>query len=64
MEVRRFSADQYYKATPGQRLAVLQRALAVAEGRTRTRLRFGRDTLPAPVLRPLPTVAEGLPRAA
>jgi hypothetical protein len=64
VEVRRFSADQYYKTTPGQRLAVLHRALAVAEGRRRSRLRFGPDTLPAPRLRPLPTVAEGLPRAA
>lgn len=64
VEVRRFSADLYYKTTPGQRLAVLHRALAVAEGRSRSRLRFGRDTLPLPALRPLPTVAEGLPRAA
>jgi hypothetical protein len=64
VEVRRYSADLYYKTSPAERLATLLRALAIAEGRTRPRLRFGPDTLRAPRLRPVATVAEGLRVAA
>lgn len=64
VEVRRFSADDYYKTSAVVRLDTLRRALAIARGRTRPRLRFGSDTLPRPKLRPLPTRADRLARAA
>jgi hypothetical protein len=65
VEVRRFSADDMYKATPRARLETLLRALEVARGRTRPRLRSGPDTLRSPKLQPLPTRAEQrLPKAA
>lgn len=58
VEVRRFTGELYYRTTPGQRLAVLKSALAIAARRTRPRLRFGPDTLRPPKLRPLPTKAQ------
>lgn len=64
VEVRRFSSDLYYKTTAAARLATLQRALVIAQGRNRPRLRFGPDTLPRPVMSPRPTVAEAVRRAA
>jgi len=57
LEIRRFSADDYYKRTHRQRLRELERALALAAER-RPRWFFGPDTLPKPWLRPLPTRAE------
>jgi hypothetical protein len=62
VEVRRFSADDYYKLTDRHRLRELERALAMAAERV-PRYCFGPDTLPRPRLRPLPTLAD-LPRAA
>ncbi len=59
VEVRRFTSASYYGSTPAHRLDVLRSALEIARGRTRPRLHFGRDTLRAPRLWPLPTRAEG-----
>jgi hypothetical protein len=56
VEVRRFSADDYYKVPARQRLRELERALELARER-RPRYTFGRDTLPAPRLSPPPTLA-------
>lgn len=58
VEVRRFTGATYFNSTPAQRLDVLRRALTIARGRSRPRLHFGRDTLRAPRLRPLPTRAD------
>ena len=63
LEIRRFSADDYYGRTDRQRLQELERALALAAER-RPRWVFGPDTLPKPRLRPLPTRAEGRRAAA
>lgn len=63
VEVRRFSADDYYRLTPWQRLHELEQALALAAER-RPRWRFGPDTLPRPWLQPRPTRAEGARAAA
>ncbi len=57
VEVRRFTADDYYKTSGAGRLAVLRRALVIAAGRSRPALRFGPDTLRPPKLQPLPTLA-------
>ncbi len=57
LEVRRFSADDYYKLSGRQRLRELERALALARER-RPRFTFGKDTLPAPKLVPRPTLAD------
>jgi hypothetical protein len=57
VEVRRFSADDLYKATPRARLETLLRALEIACCRTRPRLRSGPDTLRPPKLTPLATRA-------
>lgn len=54
LEVRRFSADDYYRRTSRERLLELERALALAAER-RPRWVFGPDTLPRPWLRPPPT---------
>ena len=56
VEVRRFSADDYYKTSSRYRLRQLQRALELARER-RPRYVFGRDTLPAPRLSPRPSLA-------
>ncbi len=65
VEVRRFTADDYYRTSGAGRLAVLRRALVLAAGRSRPDLRFGPDTLRAPMLQPLPTLADRrIPRAA
>jgi hypothetical protein len=58
VEVRRFSADDYYKTSARQRLRELERALELARER-RPRYAFGHDTLPPPRLSPLPTLAAG-----
>ena len=58
VEVRRFTADDYYRSSPAARLEVLQRALALAAGRSRPRLCSGPDTLRPGRLRPLPTRAD------
>jgi hypothetical protein len=57
VEVRRFSADDYYKTSARQRLRELEKALELARER-RPRYVFGRDTLPPPRLSPLQTLAE------
>ena len=59
VEVRRFSADDYYKTSARQRLRELERALELARER-RPRYAFGLDTLPAPRSSPLPTLASTL----
>lgn len=64
VEVRRFTADDYYKTSAAARLAVLRRALTLAAGRSRPHLRFGPDTLRPPRLTPLPTLAEQKARKA
>ena len=65
VEVRRFTADDYYSTSAAARLAVLRRALTLAAGRTRPALRVGPDTLKPPILQPLPTLADRrIPRAA
>lgn len=58
VEVRRFTAEDYYKTSGAARLAVLERALVIAAGRTRPNLCFGPDTLRPPRLMPLPTLAD------
>lgn len=58
VEVRRFTADDYYKTSAAVRLAVLRRALALAAKRSRPSLRFGPDTLRPPKLQPLPKLAD------
>jgi len=57
LEVRRFSADDYYTLSDRQRVRELQRALTIAAER-RPRYCFGPDTLPRPWLAPLPTLAQ------
>jgi hypothetical protein len=64
VEVRRFTSEDMFKRTPRERLAVLRRALEIAARRSRPRLRFGRDTLRSPRMRPLPTKADGRNQAA
>lgn len=64
VEVRRFTADDYYKTSGASRLAVLKRALTLAATRARPNLHFGPDTLPRPTLQPLPTLAEQSVRTA
>jgi hypothetical protein len=62
VEVRRFTGDLYYRTSPGQRLAVLMSALAIAARRSRPPLRFGPDTLRPPKLQPLPNLAQSQAR--
>lgn len=58
LQLRRFTAPDYYRSTPAQLAAVLRRAVAAANGRDRLRVRSGPDTLRPPALMPLPTRAE------
>lgn len=57
VEVRRFTADDYYKVPMRQHVAEVRRALALAAER-RPRYLFGRDTLPVPKGAPPVTLAE------
>jgi hypothetical protein len=58
VETRRFAAADMRPALSGHRWAVVQKALALARTRDRSRVCFGPDTLRAPTHRPRPTVAE------
>ncbi len=64
VETRRFTGAMYYRMTPAARLEVLIRALDLASRRTRSRLRFGPDTLRPPKGQPLPTLADRRAEAA
>jgi hypothetical protein len=64
VEIRRVTGGDYYKTTPAYRLAMVLRALDVARRRTDARWCLGPDTLRAPRLRPLPTVAQRKAQAA
>lgn len=64
LQIRRFTASDYYGSTPAQLAAVLRRAVAAATGRDRSRVRSGPDTLRAPVLQPLATRADQVVRRA
>ncbi len=57
LELRRYTASDVYRRTPADLVAEVRRALELAAGRSRTVL-TGPDTLRAPRLRPLPTLAD------
>lgn len=56
-EIRRFTSADYYRRPAAVVCAEVLRAVEVARGRDRSRLRRGPDTLRPPRLRPLPTRA-------
>jgi hypothetical protein len=58
LEIRRFTANDYYVRPAAAVCAEVLRAVTQAVGRDRSALRTGPDTLRRPRLRPLPTVAE------
>lgn len=58
LQIRRFTAADYYGSSPAQLAAVLRRAVIAAAGRDRSRILTGPDTLRPPVLTPLLTRAE------
>lgn len=58
LELRRFTAADYYKRPSTAVCAEVMRAVRMAAGRDRSGLRTGPDTLRAPVLTPLPSLAE------
>lgn len=60
MEIRRFTAPDYYRLGPYALAAVVRRALDIASTRDRSGLRQGPDTLRPPMLTPLPTLV-GVP---
>jgi hypothetical protein len=65
LEVRRFTAPDVYQRSDVSVAAEVLRAVRQAAGRDRSRVRRGPDTLRAPQLRPLPSLAElGTARAA
>lgn len=64
VELRRFTSADVYVRPAAAVCAEVLRAVAQAQGRDRSRLRRGPDTLPAPRLQPLPTLAQRAPRAA
>ena len=57
-EIREFTATDVYQRTDADVCAEVQRALAQAAPRDRSRFRTGPDTLRPPRLRPLPTLAD------
>lgn len=59
LDVRRFTSDDYFVRPAAAVCAEVVRAIAVAQGRDRSRVRTGPDTLPRPKLKPLPTRSEG-----
>lgn len=64
LEIRRFTAADYYRRPGPAVCAEVMRAIRLAAGRDRSALRTGPDTLRPPRLRPLPTLAETRARAA
>lgn len=64
LEVRRFTSDDVFVRPSAAVCAEVLRAVTQAAGRDRSRLRCGPDTLRAPRLRPLPTLADRPARAA
>lgn len=58
LELRRFTSDDVFVRPSAAVCAEVLRAVSQAAGRDRSRLRSGSDTLRAPRLRPLPTLAE------
>ncbi|MBK5306776.1 MAG: hypothetical protein JJD92_08840 [Frankiaceae bacterium] len=58
LEIREFTAADVYVRSSVSLCAEVLRAIQVAKGRDRRRLCSGRDTLPAPRLRPLMTRAD------
>lgn len=58
LEIRRFTADDYYVRPAAAVCAEVLRAVTQAVGRDRSALRTGPDTLRPPRLQPLPTLAE------
>ena len=58
LEVRRFTAPDVYQRSDASVAAEVLRAARQAAGRDRSRVRRGPDTLRAPQLRPLPSLAE------
>jgi hypothetical protein len=64
VEIREFTSPDVYGRSAASLVAEVVRAIELAKGRDRGRLRSGRDTLPRPKLMPLPTRAEPRRRAA
>lgn len=64
LELRRFTSADVYVRPAAAVCAEVLRAVAQAEGRDRSRLRSGPDTLRPPRLQPLPTLAEQKQQAA
>ena len=64
LELRRFTSDDVFVRPAAAVCAEVLRAVAQAAGRDRSGLRSGPDTLRAPRLRPLPTLAEARRTAA
>ena len=58
LELRRLTSADVYVRPAAAVCGEVLRAVAQAAGRDRSRLRSGPDTLPAPRLTPLPTLAE------
>jgi len=58
LELRRCPAADYYTRPGAAVCAEVMRAVRMAAGRDRSGLRTGPDTLRAPALTPLPTLAE------
>jgi len=56
LEIRRFTAADYYRRPAAAVCAEVLRAVAQAAGRDRSALRRGPDTLPVPRRQPLPTL--------
>lgn len=63
-EIRRFTSDDFYVRPAAAVCAEVMRAVAQAVGRDRSRVCTGPDTLRAPRLSPLPTLADQLDEAA
>ncbi len=64
LEIRRFTSHDYYVRPAASVCADAWRALRLAEGRDRSHLRTGPDTLRVPKLTPLSTRADAVRRTA
>ena len=64
VEIREFTAPDVFGRSTLSLVAEVVRAIEIAKGRDRSRLRSGPETLPRPKLTPLPTRAESGRRAA
>ncbi|MDX6199885.1 MAG: hypothetical protein QOJ79_3036 [Actinomycetota bacterium] len=64
LEIREFTAADVYTRSDLSVCAEVRRAIVVAHGRDRSRLRAGSDTLPRPRLQPVPTRADAAQRPA